>query len=60
MKKVGNSMRAEGWKPKNPVIIIPGIYSSALEVWQGAEQLFGKRIWVTIQGMGNSFFPFYY
>ena len=53
VKSVGLSMKNEGWKPKHPIIIIPGIYSSALEVWQGADSLFGKRIWVTIQGMGS-------
>jgi 3-mercaptopyruvate sulfurtransferase SseA len=66
LKNVAKSMRAEGWRPKNPVVIIPGIYGSALEVWTGSESLFGKRIWVTIQGMGmdsknnnNSSFNFF-
>jgi hypothetical protein len=46
----GQVMASRGARAKHPVVIIPGIVSSGLEVWDGRECLgshFRERIWVS-------------
>lgn len=52
-KSIGEKMYRQGYRARHPVVIVPGIYASALECWEGtAAELVGNRIWVTISGMG--------
>eukprot|EP00891_Asterochloris_glomerata_P002292 jgi/Astpho2/2292/e_gw1.00040.193.1_t len=51
-------MREQGFKPKYPVIIIPGFVTSALQLWSGeecAKKFFRQRVWGSMQ-MTQAFF----
>ncbi|KAI9122991.1 hypothetical protein K1719_005880 [Acacia pycnantha] len=44
----GVKLRNEGLTAKHPVVFVPGIVTSGLELWEGrpcAEELFRKRMW---------------
>ena len=55
MKSVGKAKAALGYKPKYPIMIIPGFASSALECWQGDKsQWFRERIWLDPFKIGST------
>ncbi|BFG34589.1 hypothetical protein CerSpe_208630 [Prunus speciosa] len=44
----GTRLKAEGLTPLHPVVLVPGIVTGGLELWEGrpcAEGLFRKRLW---------------
>lgn len=44
----GTRLRREGVSPLHPVVMVPGIVTGGLELWEGrpcAEGLFRKRLW---------------
>ncbi|KAL3135758.1 hypothetical protein ABBQ32_007321 [Trebouxia sp. C0010 RCD-2024] len=44
----GLDLRAEGLRPKHPVVVVPGFVTSGLELWHGhkcAQDFFRQRIW---------------
>ena len=50
----GRILRAKGVKAKYPVVLVPGITSTGLELWQGkscAESYFRQRLWGTLTMM---------
>ncbi|XP_039018447.1 phospholipid:diacylglycerol acyltransferase 1-like isoform X2 [Hibiscus syriacus] len=52
----GVKLRKEGLTASHPVVLVPGIVTGGLELWEGrqcAERLLGKRLW------GGSFGEFY-
>lgn len=47
--------KAQGRKPNYPVIIVPGLASSALEVWESPKSGWqGERIWLDIAKVGKA------
>lgn len=56
VKYVGELMSKNGWKPKYPVIIVPGLASSSLEVWESAEKpdWETERLWIDISKIGKA------
>ena len=51
MLSPGRTMRRKGATAKYPIILIPGVISTGLEVWQGracAEPYFRQRLWGTL------------
>ena len=54
-KSIGKAMLNEGAKPKFPVIIIPGLASSSLEIWQSERcpNWVGDRIWIDVAKVTN-------
>ena len=52
-KSLGVKYRADGYTPKKPVMIIPGLCSSCLKVVQSPyEPWIGKRIWLSMSSIG--------
>jgi len=45
-KKVGAVKKANGFVPKFPIVLIPGLGSSALEVWEGKSEWSRDRVWL--------------
>ncbi|KAL5973586.1 hypothetical protein ACLOJK_030239 [Asimina triloba] len=44
----GSKLRREGLRPLHPVVLVPGIVTGGLELWEGrpcADGLFRKRLW---------------
>eukprot|EP00211_Chloroparvula_japonica_P003813 CAMPEP_0119135150 /NCGR_PEP_ID=MMETSP1310-20130426/18732_1 /TAXON_ID=464262 /ORGANISM="Genus nov. species nov., Strain RCC2339" /LENGTH=730 /DNA_ID=CAMNT_0007126009 /DNA_START=45 /DNA_END=2237 /DNA_ORIENTATION=+ len=54
-KKMGLAMRDEGLKPKYPVILVPGLASSALEVFESDTKpdWIRTRVWIDPMKIGN-------
>ncbi|KAK9918842.1 hypothetical protein WJX75_007445 [Coccomyxa subellipsoidea] len=53
----GRELAQKGWKPKHPIIIVPGFVTSGLELWAGkpcAARYFRQRIWGSLS-MTQSF-----
>ncbi|EIE21902.1 Lecithin:cholesterol acyltransferase [Coccomyxa subellipsoidea C-169] len=53
----GRELAKKGWKPKHPIIIVPGFVTSGLELWSGkpcAARYFRQRIWGSLS-MTQSF-----
>ena len=48
----GHQKKAEGYTPHYPVVIIPGLCSSALKVEAGYDKWINKRVWLSIKRMG--------
>jgi hypothetical protein len=48
----GEAKRAEGYEPCFPIVIIPGLCSSALQVEAGYDKWLNKRVWLSIKRMG--------
>lgn len=52
-KSLGTKYRADGYTPKKPVMIIPGLCSSCLKVTESPyEPWVGKRIWLSMSSIG--------
>ena len=52
-KSLGTKYRADGYTPKRPVIIVPGLCSSCLKVTESPfEAWVGKRIWLSMSSIG--------
>ena len=52
----GLELAAQGFTPKHPVIMIPGIVTTGLELWQGepcAKKYFRQRMWGTMTMVQN-------
>ena len=49
-RRIGEAAAIEGFSPKHPILIIPGLASSALEVWESSIQpeWKGERVWLDI------------
>eukprot|EP00339_Tiarina_fusa_P000587 CAMPEP_0117006666 /NCGR_PEP_ID=MMETSP0472-20121206/6813_1 /TAXON_ID=693140 ORGANISM="Tiarina fusus, Strain LIS" /NCGR_SAMPLE_ID=MMETSP0472 /ASSEMBLY_ACC=CAM_ASM_000603 /LENGTH=969 /DNA_ID=CAMNT_0004708197 /DNA_START=770 /DNA_END=3679 /DNA_ORIENTATION=- len=46
-RSVGDAMKRSGWKLKFPVIIVPGLASTALEVWESSKSSWIRdRAWI--------------
>ena len=46
-KSIGKALKIVGYKPKYPVIIVPGLASSALEAWESPkESWIRERVWI--------------
>eukprot|EP01094_Clydonella_sp_ATCC50884_P019594 TRINITY_DN3870_c0_g1_i2.p1 TRINITY_DN3870_c0_g1~~TRINITY_DN3870_c0_g1_i2.p1 ORF type:complete len:791 (-),score=263.20 TRINITY_DN3870_c0_g1_i2:193-2565(-) len=52
---LGRAMRSSGSKPNFPVVLVPGLASSALEVWDSEEMpgWIGERVWIDINKIGS-------
>lgn len=52
-KSLGAKFRADGWSPKKPILIIPGLCSSCLKVVESPHNDWvGKRIWLSMSSIG--------
>ena len=54
MPRPGQTLAAEGRRKRFPVVFIPGVISSGLEVWKAkpcAESMFRQRLWGTASMM---------
>jgi hypothetical protein len=55
VKRIGEAKaRGEGCRAKRPIVLIPGIYSSVLEVWQSDEKPSWQRekLWIDLSKVG--------
>ncbi|KAL6052470.1 DDHD domain-containing protein [Balamuthia mandrillaris] len=50
-KPIGEKMEELGYKAKHPILLVPGFFSTAMKVEQGAEDWVGERIWVNLSRM---------
>ena len=55
-ESIGRAMAAQSARPHHPVIIVPGLASSALEVWESSTtpSWVGDRLWLDIPKVGQA------
>lgn len=54
-KRIGEAKaRGEGCRAKRPIVLIPGIFSSVLEVWQSLEKpkWLREKLWIDLSKVG--------
>jgi hypothetical protein len=49
----GLQMKAMGYKPKLPILAIPGLVASALAVEEGKKDWTGERVWISLEKLGK-------
>jgi len=47
-KRLGADMAQDGWRPKYPIMLVPGFASSGLQIMEGAEDWIGDRVWLEV------------
>jgi hypothetical protein len=47
-KQLGRKMAAEGYVPKYPIVLVPGLASTALKVEEGHPEWVNQRIWLSL------------
>eukprot|EP01094_Clydonella_sp_ATCC50884_P022494 TRINITY_DN5186_c0_g1_i2.p1 TRINITY_DN5186_c0_g1~~TRINITY_DN5186_c0_g1_i2.p1 ORF type:complete len:1026 (-),score=294.33 TRINITY_DN5186_c0_g1_i2:182-3052(-) len=55
IKSIGRAMKSEKCTPRFPVVLVPGLASTALEVWDSEEapEWLGERVWIDVNKIGS-------